>query len=75
MLKTHDRRSTKICKLKFKSLGSFTFGNNDKLKVIWVGNIELKSNFIIRKILFVEKFKFNLLRVSELYDVCYKVKF
>ena len=59
---TGDR--LKFTRLKLKNLGSVAFGNDGKLKVIGKSNIELNSDFIIRKVLLVEKFNFNLLSIS-----------
>ncbi|MCQ7222071.1 DDE-type integrase/transposase/recombinase, partial [Salmonella enterica] len=66
---------TKFTTLRYKSLGTVAFGNNGKLKVIGIGNIELDSDFIIRKVLLVENFKYNLLSISQLCDARYKVRF
>ena len=65
----------KFTKLKLKNLGSVAFGNDGKLKVIGRGNIELSSDFIIRKVLLVENFNFNLLSISQLCDSGYLVTF
>lgn len=65
----------KFTKLKLKNLGVVAFGNNGKLKIIEKDNIELKCNFIIWKVILVDKFRFNLLNVSQLSDARYKVKF
>ena len=66
---------TKFTQLTYKSLGTVAFGNNGKLKVIGIGNIELKIDFIITNVLLVENFKYNLLSISQLCDTRYKVKF
>ena len=65
----------KFTKLKYKSLGSVAFGNNGKLKVIGKGNIELSSDFVIRNVLLVDNFNFNLLSISQLCDSGYLVNF
>lgn len=77
MLMTYDRRSNKIHKphLKFKSLRTIAFGNNGKFKQIGLGNIELKSDIIIHKVLLDDKFSFSLPSISQLCNVGYKVKF
>lgn len=63
---TGDQR--KFTSLKLKDLGA-AFGNNGKLKVLKFGNIELNSNFNIKKVLFVENLKFNLFSISQLCDI------
>lgn len=59
---TSDQR--KFSNLKLKELGTICFRNNVKLKVIGAGNIKINSNIFIKKVLYVENLRFNLLIIS-----------
>ena len=55
--------------------GHVTFGNNSKGKIISVGNIGGNPFPLIENIFFVDKFKYNLLSISQLCDKGYKINF
>lgn len=52
-----------------------TFRDNNKRKIIGIGNISNKSNLLIKDVLLVDDLKYNLISISQLYDKGYTVKF
>ena len=58
-----------------KDGGMVTFGDNDKEKIIGIGNIGITPSKYIENILLVDGLKHNLLSISQFYDKGYKVIF
>ena len=52
-----------------------TFGDNDKGKIIDIGNIGITPSKYIKNILLVDGLKHNLLSISQFCDKGYKVSF
>ena len=58
-----------------KNGGMVTFGDNDKEKIIGIGNIGITPSKYIENILLVDGLKHNLLSISQFFDKGYKVIF
>lgn len=69
------RDADKFTNLKHKEMRIVCLGNTRKLKVLRSSNIYLKSNFIIKRVLYLEYLQFNLLSISQFWDSGYKVEF
>ena len=61
--------------LEAKNGGMVTFGDNDKEKIIDIGNISITPSTYIENVLLVDGLKHYILSISQLYDKCYKVVF
>ena len=61
--------------MEVKNGGMVTFGDNDKEKIIGIGNIGITLSTCIENILLVDGLKHNLLSISQLCDKGYKVVF
>ena len=56
-------------KLDAKDGGHVTFGNNAKRKIISIGKIGNPQSLSIHHVLFIDGLKYNLLSISQLYDM------
>jgi hypothetical protein len=54
---------------------SITFGDSSQGKVLGYGKIAITSEHSISKVLLVESLDYNLLSVSQLYEICYNYLF
>jgi ribosomal protein L1 len=54
-----------LTKFKEKDRGNVTFSNNDKSKIIGIGNFEYEKSNMIENILLIDGLKHNLLNVSQ----------
>ena len=59
--------------LKSKDEGTVTFGDNAKGKIIGIGNVGNLKNPFIENVLLVDGLKHNLISISQLCDIGYKV--
>ena len=64
-----------LSSLQHKDGGLVTFGDNNKCKVIAIGNVGQGENPLIENVLLVDGLKHNLLSISQLCDKGYKVLF
>lgn len=58
-----------------KNLGSASFGNNHKGKVIGIGKVSINPSFCIENVSQVDGLKYNLISISQLCDKGYFVTF
>lgn len=58
-----------------KSGGTVTFGDNNKGNVIGIGTVGNPKNPLINNVLLVDGLKHNLLSISQLCDIGYKIIF
>ena len=65
----------KLINLKLKPAGYVTYGDNNRGRILGVGDIEGDDKVIIKDVLLVDGLKHNLLRISQLYDKGYKITF
>ena len=68
-------KSEMLSSLQHKDGGLVTFGDNNKCKVIAIGNVGQGENPLIENVLLVDGLKHNLLSISQLCDKDYKVLF
>ena len=61
--------------LKAKEGGYVTYGNNNKGKILSIGNIENSLPTLIENVLFVDGLNHNLLSIKKLCDKSYKISF
>jgi len=66
---------TKFVSLKSKECGFVTYGNNNKGKILDIGNIANSLTMSIENMLYMERLKHNLLSISQLCDKGYKIAF
>ena len=66
---------TIIATLSKQKDGHVTFGDNSKAKIIGVGNIDGNPSPLIENVFLVDKFKYNILSISQLCDKVYKINF
>ena len=71
MIRDHNLLST----LKSKNEGTVTFRNNAKRKIIGIRNVGNPKNPSIENVLLVDGLKHNLISISQLCDIGYKVLF
>jgi len=67
--------STQLVNIKWKSAGYVTYGDNNRGKIVGVGDIGSKNKVIIKDVLLVEGLKHSLLSISQLCDRGYKITF
>jgi len=67
--------STQLINIKWKSIGYVTYGDNNRGKILGVGDIGSKNKLIIKDVLLVEDLKHSLLSISQLCDRGYKITF
>ena len=60
---------------KSKDEGTVTFGDNAKGKIIRIGNVDNPENPSIKNVLLVDGLKHNVISISQLCDIGYKVLF
>ena len=58
-----------------KNGGTVTFGDNNKGNVIGIGTVGNPNNPLINNVLLVDGLKHNLLSISQLCDIGYKIVF
>src|SRR5436853_7473638 len=68
-------KSKMLSSLQHKDGGLVTFDDNNKCKVIAIGNVGQGENPLIENVLLVDGLKHNLLSISQLCDKGYKVLF
>ena len=61
--------------LEAKNRRMITFGDNNKKKIIGIGNIGITLSTCIENMLLVDGLKYNLLSISQLCDKDYKIVF
>ena len=61
--------------LTLKQKGFVNYGNNNKGKILGIGNVGHSSTLLIENVLFVEGLKYNLLSISQLADKGFNVSF
>jgi len=64
-----------LINIKWKPAGYVTYGDNNRGKILGVGNIERNNRVIIEDVLLVKGLKHSLLSISQLYDKGYKITF
>jgi len=69
------RDSTQLVNIKWKSAGYVTYGDNNRGKILGVGDIGGNDRVIIEDVLLVEGLKHSLLSISQLCDKGYKITF
>ena len=69
------RDKSKFMSLKTKEGGFVTYGDNNKARILGVGNIGNFLTFSIENVLYVEGLKHNLLSISQLCDKVFKIVF
>jgi len=67
--------STQLINIKWKSAGYVTYGDNNRGKILGVGDIGVNDRVIIKDVLLVEGLKHSLLSISQLCDKGYKITF
>jgi len=66
---------TKFVSLKAKEGGYVTYGDNNKDKILGIGNIENSLTTLIKNVLFVDGLKHNLLSFCQFFEKGYKIAF
>ncbi|XP_073223493.1 uncharacterized protein [Cicer arietinum] len=66
---------SKFLTLNSKNDGYVKYGDNNKGKILGVGDIGSKSTAVIKDVLYVKGLKHNLLSISQLYDKGFQVYF
>ena len=61
--------------LTLKKLGYVNYGDNNKGKILGIGNVGSNSTMFIKNVLYVEGLKYNLLSISQLSDKGFNVSF
>jgi len=69
------RDSTQLINIKWKLEGYVTYGDNNRGKILGVGDIGRNDRVIIEDVLLVKGLKHNLLSISQLCDKGYKIMF
>jgi len=67
--------STQLINIKWKSAGYVTYGDNNRGKILRVGDIGRNDRVILEDVLLVEGLKHSLLSISQLCDKGYKITF
>ena len=67
--------SIQLINIKWKFAGYVTYGDNNRGKILGVGDIGENDKVIIKDVLLVEGLKHNLLSISQLCDKGYKITF
>ena len=67
--------STQLINIKWKSAGYVTYGDNNRGKILGVGEIGGNGKVIIKDVLLVKGLKHSLLSISQLCDKGYKITF
>ena len=66
---------TKFISLTPRNGGHVTYGDNNKGKILGIGNVGNPSSTIIENVLYVEGLRHNLLSISQLCDKAYRIIF
>ena len=61
--------------LEIKEGGVVTFGDNGKRHIIGLGKIQITPSTFIENVLYVKGLRHNLISISQLCDIGYKVSF
>src|SRR4051812_36104701 len=64
-----------LSSLQHKDDGLVTFGDNNKCKVVAIGNVGQDKNLLIKSVILVDGLRHNLLSISQLCDKGYKILF
>jgi len=75
MVQTDDGDASQLINLKWKPGGFVTYGDNNRGRILGVGDIGGDDDVIIKDVLLVDSLKHNLLGISQLCDKGYKVTF
>jgi len=67
--------ASQLINLKWKSAGFVTYGDNNRGRILGVGDIGSGNKVIIKDVLLVEGLKHSLLSISQLCDRGYKITF
>jgi len=67
--------STQLINIKWKPAGYVTYGDNNRGKILGVGDIGRNDRVIIEDVLLVKGLKHSLLSISQLCDKGYKIMF
>jgi len=67
--------TSQLINLKWKPSGFFTYGDNNRGRILGVGDIGSENKVIIKDVLLVEGLKHSLLSISQLCDCGYKITF
>ena len=66
---------SKFVSLKVKEEGYVTYGDNNKGKILGIGNVGNSLTTLIQNVLFVDGLNHNLLSISQLCNKGYKIAF
>jgi len=67
--------ASQLINLKWKPAGFVTYGDNNRGRILGVGDIRSENKVIIKDVLLVEGLKHSLLSISQLCDCGYKITF
>jgi len=67
--------ASQLINMKMKPTGYVTYGDNNRGKILGVGDIGGDERVIMKDVLLVEGLKHNILSISQLYDKGYKITF
>jgi len=67
--------ASQLINLKWKPAGFVTYGDNNRGRILGVGDIRSENKVIIKDVLLVEGLKHSLLSISQLCDRGYKITF
>ena len=69
------REASQLINMKWKPAGFVTYGDNNRGRIIGVGDIGSGNKVIIKDVLLVEGLKHSLLSISQLCDRGYRITF
>jgi len=69
------REASQLINLKWKPTGFVTYGDNNRGRILGVGDIGSGNKVIIKDVLLIEGLKHSLLSISQLCDRGYKITF
>jgi len=67
--------AAQLINLKWKPAGFVTYGDNNRGRILGVGDIGNRNKVIIKDVLLVESLKHSLLSISQLCDRGYRITF
>jgi len=67
--------ASQLINLKWKPVGFVTYGDNNRGRILGVGDIGSGNKVIIKDVLLVESLKHSLLSISQLCDCGYRITF